>query len=392
MLIYIDESVKEYLETKNDLNCASPLIKALNAMAQSFHDGYHLLSASISSLEFFSQYALLDHIPREVFAFLLKKNYEFDFESLIHKKLVVHISENNEKFKNDYSLNLNECSGRNFRESILVCENILDCELYEHLCRRIMRTKFNQLNLIDIFYRRVGCGGSEAYRTVENELNHVANVLIIMDSDKKFTGDIIGSSANSAQKIVRKYAEVTDNIICLHILNVREKENLIPPSCLLMVEQINSAENLLAVLSQLEDCKYSEEFLRFVDIKSGMKLKEYERFAPTKYNIPLQLICDVINTEHEDKEARIFEGIGSSFVENFCNDVLCGGLKNSLEDMKVRKVPIRSQQKIKNKLDKADKLLELAPAYIKNDWEEIYTRVLQFGCCLSPKLREQILV
>ncbi len=397
MLLYIDDSVVETLKS-GGLTFHSDIIRNINDIALSFYNGKHLISGELQTFEYLAQSELLDKIPKHIFQFLLDKYSYYDFDSIVDQKLIVYANHPAIELNDNYSICIN--SYIDFDKSVLISENLNDCEFYVKLARKIKEEKSRyskDLNLIDLELKQIHCGGSLAYDTTKNELDHNKFVLLIMDSDKKYKEDNFGSSCNEAKRIYDEFSKLQNKVINLEIINCREKENLIPPSCLLLCKNLNGMEIFLTCLSNFERNSEHEEFLRYLDIKDGVKVKEYsmhkERFAASYDLINSKgLLANVENcTKKEFDEEKVTHGIGGKFLNSFCADVLDNGIEHDIINAQDHSAPESAINKLLEKQRRSADLLLHIPPYIEGDWIKIYTIVLRFGCSFSVEERKNII-
>ena len=234
MLIKIDTSIIDYIKNnKEKLSYYDDVILNINSIVRSYKEGKHLIIAELEDLEFLSECSLLERVTQRIITGILHTYYTVgSYEDLYVEKIIAHMK-SDEFFRreNEYWDPVNRL--KNIDKTVLISENLTDCNFYIDLCKSLIRQVDKFKNQHVNFEERM-CGGSLAYETAENDLKGEKFILLIMDSDKNFEDDTTGDSFNSAKRI---YKENKDkHIIDLYQLNIREKENLVPPSILLLMD------------------------------------------------------------------------------------------------------------------------------------------------------------
>lgn len=380
MLIEIHESVCESLKNA-EIRKTSSLVMSLNKLADSFYEGNHLIVAELMDCDFLAQNTLLNETTRKIFRALADRCTFWNFEEVTRTGMVLHVGEiEKEKELFYWDIGINQCD---FHKSVLLSENLDDCSFYDALSKYLHK-KSTYLTLSEISLRFVFCGGSQPQKTSENELKQGSFVLLIMDSDKNFADDSLGTSAKDAIKAEAKFL---DEIFMLYILNVHEKENLIPPSFYLLCSNPNHGTQLLKDLSKYETDEKYAEYLKFLDLKGGIKKSKFDSL-PESYTAFLSKL-DSVNLDVKSDES-IIPKIGSHLVDNFQHEILEGGNLIKLENAKKRSCNEESVKRLESKVNESSLIYTKLPNYLKDEWGQIYQKVLLFGCCLCIQEREQI--
>lgn len=116
------------------------------------------------------------------------------------------------------------------KESIFITENSSDAKCYICLTKRAQKEKFlNIPNVIKFKSLNIPGGGSETFKVYEDHsISNEALVLCICDSDKECESSYEGNTFQNVLSAEERLNE-TNHITKIHVLGVREKENLIPP-------------------------------------------------------------------------------------------------------------------------------------------------------------------
>ncbi|MEC4853322.1 MAG: hypothetical protein SAJ12_20265, partial [Jaaginema sp. PMC 1079.18] len=155
------------------------------------------------------------------------------------------------------------------QKTILLCENLNDVALYEVIAKAFLIWK--ERSHTQLAYDSRGGGGTSIageYESIQNK--HERMCLCIVDSDKKSPNSKLGSTASNIQSL-----DNTNNVITqLHILEVREAENLIPYQLLSEITEGNRDREKFVFMLETICASPSVEIAKFIDIKKGTNLKE----------------------------------------------------------------------------------------------------------------------
>lgn len=263
---------------------------------------------------------------------------------------------------------------RDLEQSLLICENLSDCDFYISLVKEIYKEKKSD---ISISLHKLQCAGSQAEQTIINEVEKgiIRPIACIMDSDKKRESDSFGPSAKSALRALAVCKNI--NAISVHVLSVREKENVIPPNILLIHPQFNNNE-LVKTLSKGVCMPECYELLKFINIKDGIQnvktSKEYEFH---------QNACDMLGllkVPTNPLSGDCVDGIGGNSISCFVKDVLNHEFDCRYERAcKNDGVSADTLERLKKLADAAHNLLPHLPEYIKPEWDEIEQLVTDYG-------------
>ncbi|WP_350343965.1 hypothetical protein PRVXT_000330 [Proteinivorax tanatarense] len=387
MLISIDESVIDFIrENKEELNYCSKVIKSLNTIARAYADKEHFVIGDVYTLEYLCKCELLENTSKRMFT-SISSQYVFiaGLQDRLNCKVVAHKKGNNFfKEGNEYWVPIDRFE--KLRESYLVSEDLSDCGFYESLCKKMMRGKRN-FDGVNLKFFPDSCSGNQADRTVTSLLQrgHEAFILLIVDTDKDHHESRPGPSFDEALKVYKKTK--TSNVIKLHEMKLREKENLVPPSLFLLIEN-PPHEEILRFLSELEPYPEYENVLRYLDIKDGFKVGTY--IGRGLYENVIKgletenlLACSLTN----DNNKTIFNGIGNKVLENkFQKQVLEGGLLSIIKEKEKlleegKEIPRNVLVELNYKYNKSKELFASLPTYIEEDWHQLCEDIVSWGCC-----------
>jgi len=178
MLIEIDDSVMMALKNENPND--EHVILSLTNLFVSSYQGYHILHASIDSLEYFSKMNL-GKIAQTTIQTLIKKYSSYkSLTKNISKKLIIYKNKCIQNIGSDFSMDISNVAAIN--KSVLISENHQDGYFYLSLAREL--AKESKQNW-EINMSIESCGGSQIKETANNTINTEKRFsLMIVDSDK----------------------------------------------------------------------------------------------------------------------------------------------------------------------------------------------------------------
>ncbi len=268
MLIVLDDNI---LDEINDLT-----IRALQNIAECAINNRHIVYASRNLFRKLSKIKQLDSYNKRIFKKLASKITQY---GAIKKNFntYIRVMSNNDKIllssttKNIYDVPIKFLSdSANLQKTKLICEDLSDCKFYASLTKFIM----NQKNLSwELGFENINGGGiniSETY--LENLESNSSPCLVIADSDKVNECSNLGKTALELENIHEKYFR--EHVTTMHILNVRERENLIPPYIYYYLETESSQKKHYSILVDIFN--QSKETYLYGDIKSGLKIDDVQ--------------------------------------------------------------------------------------------------------------------
>lgn len=389
MLIEIEKSVLQYLvakEKEGEIPPQDPVLRSLNALGDSIYQRFHLLTADLETLEYIVGLGQLDRIPQGIFQYFLDKYSFFDFPEIVTKRLVwvigslfqIDTAQENPQFTGCFFLDIeqNPCLPK---KSKLICEDFRDCDLYIAMAKAL-HERNEYAKEIGLELESAFCGGSQAFITLEHTMFEKYFVFMVMDSDKKSKNDNFGKSAKAA---VDYLEENPREILDLYILKVGEKENLIPPSWMLLSHDWEKLEHDLKEFATLEEIPWGQEILSYFDVKEGIETKKLVNFLGE-----FQDFLKKLDGEKNQNKNHFYGRFGKKVSEFFQTNLLEGGLQERLQNMKSGSATAEELQLLQSKINEAENFLDEIPEYVKSDWDSIYFGALDFGCGLNKDLSD----
>ncbi|ANC06739.1 MULTISPECIES: hypothetical protein [Bacillus cereus group] len=399
MLIKIDDTVIQQIKSKlHSINITSPEVKALNNIATAIKEGFHIISASLDTLEFLYKFDLLEHDSKRMyFSVFSKFTYLSSYEQFCEDCILIKDSScifnrtNTVTNKTVFEIPIDYFSHLvSILPTILLSEDMSDCEFYEKIAKKYITENHHKVNAHLKFDLRSG-GGSGSYKTYQYEINKGHLVLAISDSDKTYPTDKIGSTLLMLRRTYNSHRH--NKITELLELDVREKENLIPPSLYLLCHNVYSKEFLLK-LCKIENSHIHQEKLRYIDLKDGITAKSLKTNIERKsylegffYDASDLIACTFEEIDSRDDEFLIMQGIGGN-LDKFSTDVLDDGLEKKLAQKKGvslhTPIPEYVIKELEGNILKKQKLFDELPGYLKADWEKLSKKIISWGCANEP--------
>lgn len=282
MLIYLDNDLKNYLDTetidKLDL-------LALERIAESFRDEHHFITGSPKTLDFIREIDVLSQLAKEVYTRCFHNSFSHSgYISKIHSKIIVKPStETFTRTSNEISINqgpftyvydIFNCPLSLFsvqetlQKTRFVSEHINDVRFYE-----ILANDFKINTPIPFKFERVHGGGNDTFDLMEEHILNNHLVLTIVDSDQKSPSSSLGTTATNVIDKFIKYKE--SSISGVETLKFHEKENLFSPS----IYKIIGHNVNFDALNKLERISESDNidgfFLKYFDFKEGLSFRNF---------------------------------------------------------------------------------------------------------------------
>lgn len=202
-----------------------------------------------------------------------------------------------------------------FAEIRLISENNSDCDFYKNIAKKyIQEYKIG----CDINIKNIAGGGDQTATVYEEEMvNNQSICIAIVDSDKKYKGDSIKDTSRKVKSIYEqnKSKYVTD----LYILDVREKENLVPTTMYEWCYSSKMHEESIRYLKFLEKSNDLQDLYKYCDIKDGITISELFK-CKDNYNLLNQYLHNQI------LKFTLNEDIDMCFLI-YLNDILQGLLR-----------------------------------------------------------------
>ncbi|MDU2284832.1 hypothetical protein [Clostridium sp.] len=421
MFIKIDLSVLNNISnfTDEELSCIENIALSMKERKHIVFSDYNILRKLVTTKN-------LSESSKRVFNSVLKRWSSISgLEKILNGKILVVYDEERIKrvvFENQiiYRVPLKYF---NDTEKLLplhiIGEDENDCNIYEDIAKRYIRD--NNLG-ISINTRRVHGGGNRTGINYERELTQYNKIcLVIADSDKEYESCNIGNTAKGIKDVYERNKEtyITD----IHILKVREKENLIPPNLYNMCSKSSNSKKDIKILEHIFNNDLLRKLYYYSDIKDGITyegllsnvdnriilfkylnevierhgydsliemVKEYglvefynyimntlENYGVNSFD---EVSCTLLEFNHtsnsEYEEYKITNGIGY-LVEKVRREIVCLELKevitlkeqiylaNTNEGLK------KEIENLKEILIKINRLFDILPNNIKLEWETI---------------------
>jgi hypothetical protein len=329
MLFYLDDFLSDVLD--NLENDESDLIVAINNIAQSRREGKHIIFSNPKNLRKIAKSEFLSSTTKSIFKkiYLESTQVKSLFDNL---KTYVKISATADKISS-YILNdieIIEIPLINFfqmsfvNETTLLCENLIDCELYEIITK--YAKKLLNLGNVPIKMKFQLGGGNTTYKVFSyNQEQENQLCICVLDTDVKYKNGEFGDTIK-----LLKAVDLPNKPLCqLFEVECHEIENLIPV-CIYEIVAGHDPNRLNGVNS-LKKLEFLEA-RKFVDIKKGLRIFQVTRgnadqfsryWHPITSQIPdLNLTCntnvEITCTSKNNCSCYVFNGIGN----NILSDVL----------------------------------------------------------------------
>lgn len=229
-------------------------------------------------------------------------------------------------------------------------------------------------------------GGANTYKAVEYNLRKEKLVLVVVDSDKPLPTSEVGETLSQINRVYVNFQE--KSVVDVYALEVREKENLIPPSLFLLCSN-GSCRDILKKLYEIELIEKHREKLKYIDIKDGVRAKDLKNTEQFKFleellvDVPDLIACSLQDINEQNDDAILIRGIGKK-LEEFEHEILEDGLEKKLEEKrKLKDIP-----EIENAISQLEKNIEMKtnlftilPDYVKPEWERLCKKIVSWGCC-----------
>lgn len=267
------------------------------------------------------------------------------------------------------------------RETKLLSENENDALLFQNIFTQV--NKYKKLSpYFSIRFENDSFHGGNAPSKLNQAACEERIMVCLLDSDKLYANGKRGDTYRGANTVYKRIKN--DHIMHMKELNVREKENLIPPRLYLCV-----TENCKVLLEILDDLVERENIIKYFDLKDGVKFKN---ITDEKWMNNYKEIFDKCNEKNiyneppEEMEERdnflCIKGIGAK---------LCDMVNATILEPSERYVDYMEQHSISEDkrilvTDIRYKVMDVLPEYLRIEWEEIFELLFSWGCCLSTNI------
>ena len=409
MLIFLDDDITHELNDNN--------IIAIQNIAECIRSGRHIIIANRSLLKSLYMLETISPVNQRIFKHLY--NHITQYGMIRDRiKTYVHISSainNVEKAITDkhiiYKMPLHIFSdSKNLQETKLICEDLMDCEFYQGLAKYYMRQKHLSGS---IGFEKINGGGLNTGKNYEDKLSATYTpCLAIVDSDKTSPDGLLGETAKYVNNVYSKYND--NHVTYTHILQVREKENLIPPEVYYNLELNQDIKKQHEILLRMYNSDYKNSYL-YGDIKRGFNrntdrdmvrdfiLCEVKKMIKKDCTIedlrnqtkPLRrflgdnILCSVVDdlyTESTEERKNIICGVKKTF-SYFKKQILEEELEKTILSKK-ELAEVHNSATLKNEIfnleDSLIKINNIVNTSLKNEfeeyWKEIALMCYDWGC------------
>ena len=350
MLIEIPDNLEKYLLGLSDPFSEEAL--ALNTLFDSMIKNHHIVFASLQMLETIGALPIIHHTNKYYIEWLISKRVTIYSCIQYIKKRIVITNENRIVNKGDYycvPLRLLV----NLRETKFLTEHESDGLFYQFIFVNVMREK-GLSQVFSLSLENDSCHGSNVGAKIEQSASDEKMAFCLLDSDKDFPNDSYGSTYKGALRKFKKLRKT--HVIGLEVLEVREKENLLPPKWYLNLELDEQKKHMLNVLNNYIDKK---SIYGYFDLKDGIKAK---RISESKWLDYFSSVVDELNIleiydeDNVDDDYVLLEGLG---------DKKCTEAIEKCRDEKYTDLP----------------------NYLIKEWNRIFFHLFSWGCALSQEYR-----
>ena len=317
MLYYLDESLAVNSEDVRERD----IVRVVRNLAISVEESKHYMLADYETLKYFRRVFPNDPFITPLFDHLIA-NFSFaSIPSFIDRYVVISANDSL-TYERDNKLviqinYLQLLDSNSFRCTALICEDINDCLFYRHILDCFLE-KHHVVNKVAL--TNIHGGGDRIDVIAMNEVRDHHFGLVIVDGDYKYPGDTEGDTAMKCRK---KFAKCP--FLFLEILTVREIENLIPISYLHLNPRLTHPSRRPKLNQLLSFDKIYEDIYKYIDIKSGWKMKdltenaEYLDFVEFCLEHSSLINGKSVGTYIEDKQSRgehmLLEGLGNDVLK-----------------------------------------------------------------------------
>ncbi|MBL6440776.1 hypothetical protein JNE33_09820 [Streptococcus suis] len=242
---------------------------------------------------------------------------------------------------------------------MILSENMQDCTFYISMFYNAKYFKVysipEQVKLMFDFDNGGGCGTD---KMLEYRIQQGRTVLCIVDSDKITAASTLTGTPDTVQTKFNSLSTIP-KIADIYILNVREKENLIPPKLYRQFEDFVNYD-LINHLSGFHGTE-NEELLGYVKISDK---------TPEKLKTKNDLIFDKLSL------TSTMRGIGKDGLTKFAtNKIYTEELANHPQMIISYDIKISNQNVIN--------IFQDTPEYLQDDYKNIISKIYAFACSLG---------
>lgn len=340
MLVVIDNSVCEVINSGEH-----KILSSLENIAECIRSGKHIIFAERATSKAICTNPKLGELGRLAFKNLYHKATEIgqiknqvDSYILISNE-VSSVEKVNLGSKKIFKVPVDYfCENERLLPTNLVAEDLSDCEFYEAMIKKYAKGKGYRYKLN---FKYVNGGGLNTHLNYENSIvQGKAPCLAIVDSDKEDEDDSYG---DTAMNVMEKYNTLKKyHVTGYYILNVREKENLIPPHLYSIVSDDEDLKRDMDILDKISKHSKLKRICTYGDIKSGVKVAKITKNFSSENMIKEYLkneITTVVKKNQVDEELLKFI---SKKLDSICENSPFGEVVNEICDGKNHECDIES--------------------------------------------------
>lgn len=331
MLIVIDNSICDVIN-----NGDYKVLASLENIAECIRTGKHIVIADRKTCKAICKHEKLGFLSQRAFKELSLRITEIgDIKNEVDGYILITNEVSSITKTNDGNKKVFKVPTDYFYENEkllptnLVSEDLSDCQLYEAMIGKYIKGKKHKCRLN---FRYVNGGGLNTYLNYENSLiQEQAPCLVIVDSDKKYDNDEYGETARN---VLKKYENLRRKYVTgYYILNVREKENMIPPNLYSFVSDDETLKSDLYILDKISKNNKLKEVYKYGDIKSGIKASELIKVKSSKNILKEYLETEILKLlKNDDVDVELLNHIGEK-LDSICKESvfaktvkeICGG-------------------------------------------------------------------
>lgn len=310
-------------------------IHVLDLIAESHQSGNHLIGGDVASLEFLSAWEKLTPRSRSIYKKLklrwvqLGSLYNLARISVVigHYDSIEFSSKGERRIiKFPFSLvNMNFLI-----PTTLMLEDTNDEDMYKLILNWYLVVGNSIGDISGIYNYRLQSGNG--IRTAANFKHFIENnlnlILCVLDTDRKYPGDILGATAEKASALE------PSPLGKLLVLDVHERENLIPYSIYEKIHEEHGAADgqLRQSFVFLAHIHENFEAFRYLDIKSGFVCRNFNSVEKENMkNYWLPLLEGLLNNGHACKGASCDNVLFRNFPKQYLPPVIASVKNNPQE-------------------------------------------------------------
>ncbi len=303
MVIELTDTLLEY-----SLDEENRLINSLTNLLISYYEGNHIIMATPAICDVFAS-KLTDLRAKEALNHVSKNLYH-GYEVRWRIKVVLK-NANELNYEMDYT---RFEKSQSVQPTFFICENLADIDFYIYLTKYYNPT-------VELRSINTPGGGDTTCEIFSYHRRRSCFTLAIVDSDIKFPGGRIGTTAEKCQKKSKHFKANS----CLIILPCHEVENMLPHS--FFIEFSSTA--VKRFLQKLKICD-KLDILKFYDIKNGIIKEHLENFPEYKL-FAEELYCSVYGKkkgkhsfqqfyDSKSSKDKIFPAINPKALDKFLKE------------------------------------------------------------------------